>query len=57
MRLELSISYEVEEENAEAKSILEDIINEEAQDFANTVRARLVSEGVEIHDMSVKNRR
>jgi hypothetical protein len=55
MRLVLNISYEVEEEDPEAQSILEDIINQEAQEFANTVRSRLVAEGVVIHDMSVKN--
>jgi hypothetical protein len=55
MRLVLNISYEVEEEDPEAQSTLEDIINQEAQEFANTVRSRLVAEGVVIHDMSVKN--
>jgi hypothetical protein len=53
MKLDLSISYEVEDADAEATAILEGIMDEEARQFAHTVRARLESEGVRVHNMRV----
>jgi hypothetical protein len=54
MKLDLKISYEVEDADSEATAILEGIVDDEARQFAHTVGARLESEGVRIQTLQVE---
>lgn len=53
MKLNLSISFEVEETDPQVEAVLDEIIAEEARGFAETVRQRLAAEGVSDIQMTV----
>ena len=46
MKLTMSINYEVQDTDAEAEAILEEIVADEARVFVETVRRRLAEAGV-----------
>jgi hypothetical protein len=54
MRLELSLSYDVQDEDAEAEQAVMEIMREESDRFVATVRKRLENEGVDIRRFDVK---